>query len=165
MESQNLRPGIFALQHNLQDIAATNNIEFIQTANRSSPQVSPKLPSAMAPIHLQVRTRHEPARIADQKHRAPSIILRHAQLPQHVLLRPLDPPLGKPLEQLLDHRRHNVPRRNRVDPDAKLAPLRRQVARELDDARFGSIIRRTNQTLHSTHTQVSSAQLLENTPR
>jgi len=81
-------------------------------------------PRHMAPIHSQIRRRHEGARIRKQEDCCCSVLLGLAQPPEHILRRPISPPLGIPLEQFFNHGSYNVTRRDCVHPDPILAPLR-----------------------------------------
>ena len=105
------------------------------------------LPSRMSTIDPQIRPGHETGRVAEQEDGGASVLPRLAQLAQHVLRRPLGPPLGVLLEKLLDHGGDDIARRYRVDPDAVLAPFGGQTPRELDDSGFGSVVGGTDQAL------------------
>ena len=98
------------------------------------------LPRRMAPINPQITPGHKTTRIADQEHRGPAVLLRHAQFAQHILRRPVAPALGELLEQRLHHPRHDVARRDGVDADAVVTPFGGEVAAELDDAGFGGVV-------------------------
>ena len=106
-----------------------------------------KLPGHMAGIHSQIRPCHKGARIRKQEYSCSSVFLRLTQPPKHILCRPICPPFGIPLEQLFDHRSHNISWRNSVDPDSVFAPLRSQVLCQLHYASFGGIVCRTDQAL------------------
>ena len=101
----------------------------------------------MPPINPHIAPRHKAARITKQINRRTAILFRPTQLAQHVLLRPLLAPLGVFLEQLFDHRGHDVAGGDGVDADAVRAPFGGEVARELDYAGFGGIVGRADQTL------------------
>lgn len=103
-------------------------------------QLLQRLPRAMAPIDPQITGRHETTRVANQKHRRATILIRHAQFAQHVLRRPLSPPLRVLLEQLLYHGGHDVTRGDGVDTNAVLAPFGREVAGELEHAGFACVV-------------------------
>ena len=105
------------------------------------------LPGCVAAIHPQVCPCHIRACVAEQEYRCPTILLGLAKLPQHVLRGPIGPPLGVELEELIHHGGHDVSRGNGVDADAVLAPFGREIARELDDASFGGIICRADESL------------------
>jgi len=94
----------------------------------------------MPSIHSQVCPSHEGTCIAYQKHRRASILLRFAQLPQHILRRPISPPIGKLLEERFNHGGNDVAGRDGVDADAVGSPFRGQVACKLDDAGFGGVV-------------------------
>lgn len=94
----------------------------------------------MPPINPEVRPSHERARITDQENRSAAVLVRVAELAEHVLLGPLGAAFRVLLKELLDHGRHDVARAQRVDADAVLAPFRRQIARELDHAGFGGVV-------------------------
>lgn len=79
----------------------------------------------MSTVDAQVGARHEATGVAEQEHRRPAVVLGLAQFVQHVLLGPLDLPVGEPLEQLLHHLRDDVAGRDRVDADVFDAPFRR----------------------------------------
>ena len=118
-----------------------------------SPTIQYQYPSGHSPrrmptINPHISSRHKRASRRHQENRRPSKILRPAQLPQHVLLRPFFSPFRVLLKQLLHHRRHNIPRRNRIDPNTILPPLRGQIPRQLQNTSFGGIIRGTYQSLH-----------------
>lgn len=88
----------------------------------------------MSTINSQIRTRHESARFTDQEHGGAPKVFRPAQLAKHVLFRPLLPTLRELLEELFDHGRYDVARRDGVDADAVLAPFRSEVPCQLDEA-------------------------------
>lgn len=95
-----------------------------------------RLPCAVPPVNPEVSAGHEAAGVADQKHGRASVLVRKAQLAEHVLRRPISPAFRELLEELLDHGGDNVARRDGVDADAMLAPLGGEVAGELDDTGF-----------------------------
>lgn len=82
----------------------------------------------MPTINLQVTSSHEAARIADAEHSRASVLLRHTQLAQHILRRPIAPALGVLLEQSLHHRGGDVAGGNGVHADAVAAPFGSEVA-------------------------------------
>lgn len=94
------------------------------------------LPSAMPTIDLQISPGHEAARVADQEHCGASVLLRLAQLAQHILRWPVSSPLRILLEQRFDHGSDDVARRDGVDADAVLTPFGGEIAAELDHAGF-----------------------------
>lgn len=110
-------------------------------------QGSTSLPRRVPAINLHIRCRHEAARIAEQEHGRAAILSRLTQLAEHILRGPVPPPLGVLLEERLHHGRHNVPRRDGVYADPELAPLGREIARQLDDARLGRIVGRADEAL------------------
>jgi len=81
-------------------------------------------PRRMAAVHAQIRACHEGARIRKQEDCCCSELLGLAQPSEHILRRPIRPPIRIPLEQFLNHSGHNITRRYRVHPDPILAPLR-----------------------------------------
>ena len=94
----------------------------------------------MSTINLQITARHEAARIADAEHSRTPVLLRHAQLAQHVLRRPVAPALRVFLEQGLDHGGCDVAGRNCVYANAVAAPFGSEVAAELEDGGFGGVV-------------------------
>ena len=104
-------------------------------------------PRGMTPIDPHIRPRHELRSIAQQEDCSPTIIFRLAQLIEHILLWPLLPPLRILNEQLLRHGSDDIARGNRVHADAILAPFRRQITSQLDDACFGGIVGWTDESL------------------
>lgn len=94
----------------------------------------------MAPIDPQITGRHETTRVADEENRRAAVLMRHAQLPQHVLRRPLAPPLGVLLEQLFHHGGHDIAWGDGVDANAVWAPFGREVAGELQYAGFAGVV-------------------------
>jgi hypothetical protein len=68
---------------------------------------SAKLPSGVAAIYPEIRTRHEPAGIAEEEHGRTPVVLGLAQLVEHVVRRPLLFTLWELLEKLLNHLRDN----------------------------------------------------------
>jgi hypothetical protein len=94
----------------------------------------------MPSINPQITARHKAARITDAEHRSTPVLLRHTELSQHVLRRPVAPALGVFLEQSLDHGGRDVAGRDGVDADAVGTPLGREVAAELQDGGFGGVV-------------------------
>lgn len=92
-------------------------------------------------------TRHETASITDQEGRGASVLLGLAQPAQHVLRRPVRPPLGVLHEERFHHLSHDVARRDRVHPDAVLAPFASQVAAQLQHCGFGGVVGGADETL------------------
>ena len=103
-------------------------------------QAKPGLPRRMAPINPQIAPRHKATRITDAKHRRPTVLLRQTELAQHILRRPIPPPLGELLKQCFYHGGYDVARRDGVDADAVGAPFGGEVAGELDHAGFGGVV-------------------------
>ena len=109
--------------------------------NRSdAPSYKTRLPSRVAPINLQIRACHKTTRIANQKYRRAAVLVWPAQFAQHILRRPVAPPLGVLLEEVLHHGGHDVAGRDGVDADAVGSPFRGEVAGELDDGGFGGVV-------------------------
>jgi hypothetical protein len=104
----------------------------------------------MAPIHLQVRARHEATRITYQEYRRAPILSRLAQPSQHILRRPIRLAIRILDEQLLHHSRDDIPWRNCVDANIVLAPFGSEIAAKLDDAGFGCIVRGADEALERT---------------
>jgi hypothetical protein len=94
----------------------------------------------MPPINPQITTRHKAARITNTEHRSTPVLLRHTELAQHVLRRPVAPALGVFFKQSLDHGGRDVAGRDGVDADAVGAPFRGQVAAELQHCGFGGVV-------------------------
>lgn len=94
----------------------------------------------MSTVHPQIAPRHETTCITHQEGRRSAVLLRPTQPPQHILRRPLLLPLRKLLEQRFHHRRHDVAGRDAVHANGVRSPLRGEVARELDDGRFGGVV-------------------------
>ena len=94
----------------------------------------------MSAINLQITASHEAARITNTEHSRTSVLLRHTQLAQHILRRPVAPALGVLLEQSLDHSGRDVAGRNGVHADAVAAPFGGEVAAELEDGGFGGVV-------------------------
>lgn len=107
------------------------------------------LPSSMATVHPQIASRHKATSIADQEHRRATVFFRARQTTQHVLLGPFLAALGKLHEQVLDHLGDDVAGADGVDTDVVLAPFGGEVAAELDDGCFGSIVGWADETLFS----------------
>jgi hypothetical protein len=94
-------------------------------------------------------TGHKTTSITNQKRRCASVLLRPAQSPQHILLRPFLPPLWELFKQCLYHSRHDITRTDRVYSDTVLAPFAGQVATELDDCSFGGVVGGADESLIS----------------
>lgn len=58
----------------------------------------PLSPRSVSTINLQITTSHEAARITDTEYRSTPVLLRHTQLAQHILRRPVASALGVLLE-------------------------------------------------------------------
>lgn len=101
----------------------------------------------MPAVYPHIRPGHEAASITDQKHSRATVFFRRAEAAQHVLRRPVCPAVRILLEQLLDHGGDDVTWRDGVDADSVLAPFRREVARELEDAGFACVVGGTDQAL------------------
>lgn len=101
----------------------------------------------MPTIDLQITARHETARVADAEHRRASVLFGHAQLPEHVLRRPVASALWVFLEERFYHRCGDVTRADGVDPDPVAAPLACQISGELEDGSFGGVIGGADETL------------------
>lgn len=106
-------------------------------------------PSSMSSINPHISCRHIRAGRRHQEDRRASEILRSAQLPKHILLRPIFSPFRELLEQLFHHGCYDIPRGYSIDADAVLAPLRGQVSGQLQNTGFRSVVCRTYQTLTS----------------
>lgn len=76
------------------------------------------LPSSVSAIDPQIAARHEAARIADAEDGRATVLFRNTELAQHVLGRPVAPPLRVFLEESLDHGGRDVAGRDGVDADA-----------------------------------------------
>lgn len=94
------------------------------------------LPSSMTSVDLQVAACHETTRIAHDKHRRSSILVRLAQFTQHVLRGPIAAALGVLLEESFYHCGDDVTGRKSVYSDSVGAPFSRKVAGELQYAGF-----------------------------
>lgn len=105
------------------------------------------LPRRMATIYPQIRSSHEATGITDQEHRGTSILMRQTQLSKHILLRPLTSSLWKLLEQSFNHGRYDVSGTDCVNSDTVLAPFTGEIACELENARFASVVGWTDQAL------------------
>ena len=77
----------------------------------------------MASVDAQIRTSHETGCAADDEHCCSAILSRHAELAEHVLRRPIPPPVWVLFEKLFHHGCDDIPRREGVDTDTILAPL------------------------------------------
>lgn len=77
----------------------------------------------MTTIHPQIAASHETTRIADQEDRCASVLLRRAQLAQHVLRWPISSPLGVLLEECPHHCGYNVAWRDGVHTDPVGTPF------------------------------------------
>ena len=106
------------------------------------------LPSSVASIDSQIRAGHEAAGIADEEDASAAVLLGRAEAAEHVLGGPVGAALGELLEQLLDHGRDDVARRDGVDADAVRAPLGGQVAGELDDGGLAGVVGRADEALY-----------------
>lgn len=100
----------------------------------------PLSPRSVSTINLQITTSHEAARITDTEYRSTPVLLRHTQLAQHILRRPVASALGVLLEQGLHHSGRDVAGRNGVHADAVAAPFGSEVAAELEDGGFGGVV-------------------------
>ena len=114
-------------------------------SHRSSSEINSRssiapLPSSMSTINLQITARHKAARITDAEHSRSPVLLRHTQLAQHILRRPVAPALGVLLEQSFHHSGRDVAGRNGVHANAVAAPFRGEVAAELEDGGFGGVV-------------------------
>ena len=94
----------------------------------------------MSAINLKITSSHETARITDAEHSRSPVLLRHTQLAQHILRRPVAPALGVLLEQSFHHSGRDVAGRNGVHANAVAAPFRGEVAAELEDGGFGGVV-------------------------
>ncbi|EPE03446.1 ribosome assembly protein [Ophiostoma piceae UAMH 11346] len=74
-----------------------------------------------------------------------AVFFGFAEAAEHVAVGPVGTPLWVLIKQRLGHGRDNVARRDGVDADAVLAPLRRQVAAELQHRRLGRIVCRADE--------------------
>jgi hypothetical protein len=101
----------------------------------------------MPAVHAQIAAGHKAAGVADQENRSTTVLGRARQATQHVLLGPLGATLGKLDKQVLDHLGDNIARRNGVDADVVLAPFGGQVAAQLEDAGFGSVVGSADEAL------------------
>lgn len=101
----------------------------------------------MPTINPQIAPRHKATRIAYQKHRGAPILLRRTKLAQHILRRPIALALRVLLEQRFDHGGDDVARRDGIDADAVGAPFGGEVAAELEDGRFGGVVRGADEAL------------------
>lgn len=101
----------------------------------------------MSTINLQITARHEATRVADAEHSRTPVLLRHAQLAQHVLRRPVAPALRVFLEQSLDHGGCDVTGRNCIHTNTVAAPFGSEVAAELEDGGFGGVVGWADETL------------------
>lgn len=114
-----------------------------------------KLPRTVSTINAHITGRHERAGIANQEHGCSTVLFGLAQLAQHVLSRPLALSLWVLDKQSFHHGCDNVSRRNSVDADSVLAPLARQVSRQLDDRCFARVVCCANQPLRILVSQYS----------
>jgi hypothetical protein len=88
----------------------------------------PLSPRRMPTINLKITSSHEAARIADAEDSRTPVLLRHTQLAQHILRRPIAPALRVLLEQRLHHRSRDVAGRDGIHADAVAAPFGSEVA-------------------------------------
>jgi hypothetical protein len=105
------------------------------------------LPRGVATIHAQVTTSHERASVTKQEDRSTTVLLGTRETTKHVLLGPLCLALRELNEQVRNHRRDNVTRRDSVDADVVLAPFSGEVARKLDDGCLASVVSGANKAL------------------
>lgn len=105
------------------------------------------LPCGVATVHAQVAASHETAGITEQENSGTTVLLGTRQTAEHVLLGPLVAALREINEQLLNHSRDDVARRDSVDTNVVRAPLSCQVPAKLDDGSLASIVGGTNETL------------------
>lgn len=82
----------------------------------------------MPTIDAQIRTRHEGAGVADQKHGGTAVLFGLAEFVQHVLCRPFAASFWVLYEQGFDHCCYNVAWRDGVDADSVGTPFAGQVA-------------------------------------
>lgn len=120
--------------------AKKNQARLERSIRASTESQIPLSPRGVSAINLQITASHKATRIANAEHSRAPVLLRHTQLAQHVLRRPVAPALGILLEQSLDHGSCDVARRNRVYADAVAAPFRSEVAAELEDGGFGGVV-------------------------
>jgi hypothetical protein len=100
----------------------------------------PLSPRSMSTIDLEITSSHEAARITDAEHSRAPVLLRHTQLAQHILRRPVAPALRVLLEQSLHHSGRDIAGRNGIHADAVAAPFGGEVAAELEDGGFGGVV-------------------------
>lgn len=101
----------------------------------------------MATIHSQVTSSHEAASIANQEDSGTTVLFRSGKTGKHVLLGPLVATFGKLEKELLNHGGDNVARGDGIHADVVGAPFRSEVAGELEDSCFASVICGANKTL------------------
>lgn len=94
----------------------------------------------MSAVDPQVAAGHEAAGVADQEDSGAAVFLRHRELAEHVLRRPVPAALGVFLEESLYHGGGDVAGRNGVDADAEGAPFGGEVAAELENGSFGGVV-------------------------
>lgn len=85
-------------------------------------------PRYMAAINSKVTARHEAACVAEEKNSRASILGGQTEAVEHVIPGPRFPALRKLVQKRLNHFCRDVSRRQRVDPDAMLAPFRGEAA-------------------------------------
>lgn len=101
----------------------------------------------MATVDTDIAASHEAAGIAEEEDGGSAVVLRGGQTAKHVLLGPLGAALGVLDEQLLNHGSDDVARRDGVDSNAILTPLRREVAGELENSSLGGVVWSADETL------------------
>lgn len=94
------------------------------------------LPRSMTTINQEIAAGHEGAGIAQRKQGRATELFRLRKATQHVLRFPEGFGLWRFLEDLLDHRGHNVSWTETVDADALTAPLHGEAASQLN---YGSL--------------------------
>jgi hypothetical protein len=117
----------------------------LKRQNRISAVIN--LPCGVAAIHAQVTSSHEAASIAEKEDSGATVLFRPGETGKHVLLGPLVAAFGELDKQLLNHSGDNVARGDGVDADVVGAPFGSEVAGELDDSSFASVICGANKAL------------------
>lgn len=82
----------------------------------------------MPTVDAKIAASHEAGGLADQEHCGAAVLLWDAQLPKHVLRRPVATSFRVLLEESFDHGGDDVAGRDSVDTNTVLAPFGSEVA-------------------------------------
>lgn len=89
------------------------------------------LPSGVPTIDTHITASHEATGVGDQKDGSAAVFSWLTELSQHILRGPIFAALGVLLEQGFYHGSNDVARRDGIDSDAMLTPLRGEIPSKL----------------------------------